>query len=193
MSMPCEPRTALPRQQPAIADWLEALSHDSPFEQGQETAVWDQAAPRPDLVPILISLLKDPDRNVRVRVLTALANFGGQAHRLLPLLRLALKEAALRDDDESVRAQAVQALLQVGPQPATEVAGLIDALRDELEVVRFHAAMALGGVGHDARPAVPTLIHTALWDEDPAVRVAAAVALWRIDRKGPLVIPALAK
>jgi HEAT repeat protein len=188
-----EPRMALPDQQPPIADWLEALSHDSPFEPGQEASVWDQAAPRPDLVPILISLLKDPDRDVRARVLTALANFGGQAQRLLPLLRVALKEAALRDDDESVRRQAVQALLQVGPQPATEVAGLIDALQDELEVVRFHAAMTLGGLGHAAQPAVPTLIHTALWDEDPAVRVAAAVALWKIDRKVPLVVHALAQ
>jgi HEAT repeat protein len=37
------------------------------------------------------------------------------------------------------------------------------------------------------------LIHAALWDEDPAVRVEAAMALWKIDRKGPLVIPALIK
>ena len=42
-----------------------------------------------------------------------------------------------------------------------------------------------------AEPAVPVLVHTALWDEDAAVRVEAAAALWKIDRKGPLVIPAL--
>jgi HEAT repeat protein len=40
---------------------------------------------------------------------------------------------------------------------------------------------------------MPALIHTALWDEDPAVRLEAAVALWKIDRTGPLVIPALIK
>ena len=63
-----------------------------------------------------------------------------------------------------------------------------------MEVLRFHAAVALGVLGRDARPAVSPLIHTALWDEDPAVRVEAAVALWKIDRnKGPLVIPALIK
>jgi HEAT repeat protein len=37
------------------------------------------------------------------------------------------------------------------------------------------------------------LIHAALWDEDPAVRLVAAMALWKIDRKGPLVVPALVR
>jgi HEAT repeat protein len=185
---------ALLRQQPPLADWLEGLSHDSSFERGQDPSIWHQPAPRLALVPILISLLKDPDRDVRVRVLTAVGNLGAQAHRALPVLRAALKEAALKDDDESVRSYAAHALLQVGPQPASEVAGLIDSLQDNIEVVRFHAAIALGHLGSAARSSMPVLIHTALWDENPAVRVEAAVALWKIDRnKGPLVIPALIK
>src|SRR5262249_26028639 len=59
---------------------------------------------------------------------------------------------------------------------------------------RFHAAVALGDLGPEARPAVAALTHAALWDEDPAVRVEAAMALWKIDRnKGPLVTHALIK
>ena len=183
----------LPQHRPLV-DWLEALGHDSPFERGQAQSIWNQAAPRLGLAPILISLLKDPDRNVRVRVLKALGTLGGQAHQVMPVLRAALKETALKDDDESVRSQAAHALLQVGPEPDSEVAGLIDSLQNELEVLRFHAAVALGELGPDGRPALSPLIHAALWDEDPAVRVEAAVALWKIDRnKGPLVIPALVK
>jgi len=193
MAATSELNKAVLRQQPPLADWLEALSHDSPFERGQDSSIWDQAAPRLELAPVLISLLKDPDRDVRVRVLTALGNLGGQAHRVLPVLRAALKETAVQDDDESVRTYAAHALLKVGPEPDSDVTGLIDALQNELEVLRFHAAIALGNLGHDARPAMPALIHTALWDEDPAVRVEAAVALWKIDRTGPLVIPALIK
>jgi HEAT repeat protein len=192
MTTPSEHRASLLRQHPPLADWLEALGHDSPFEQDQNPAIWDQAAPRPALVPVLLSLLKDPDRDVRVRVLTALGNFGGQAHRVLPALRLALKETALQDDDEFVRTQAARALLQVGPEPDSEVAGLIDSLQNELEVLRFHAAVALGNL-RTARTAVPALIHTALWDADPAVRVEAAVSLWKIERHGPLVIPVLSE
>ena len=183
----------LPQHRPLV-DWLEALGHDSPFERGQAQSIWNQAAPRLGLAPILISLLKDPDRNVRVRVLKALGTLGGQAHQVMPVLRAALKETALKDDDESVRRHAAHALLQVGPEPDSEVAGLTDSLQNELEVLRFHAAVALGELGPDGRPALSPLIHAALWDEDPAVRVEAAVALWKIDRnKGPLVIPALVK
>jgi HEAT repeat protein len=57
--------------------------------------------------------------------------------------------------------------------------------------MRFHAAVALGNLGRNARPAVPALIYTALWDEDPAVRVEAAVSLWKVERNPPLVIPVL--
>jgi HEAT repeat protein len=182
---------ALLRQQPPLADWLEGLSHDGPFERVQLSSVGHPAAPRLEAVESLISLLKDSDRAFRMQAATALGNLGEHAHRALPVLRAALKETALRDADESVRSRAVQAILQVGPQPVSEVAGLIDSLQDDVEVVRFHAAIALGDLGRAAQPSVPALIHAALWDEDPAVRVEAAMALWKIDRKGPLVIPAL--
>jgi HEAT repeat protein len=182
---------AVPVQNPPLAGWLVGLSHDSPFEGDQDPMIWDKATPRLSLVPILISLLKDPDRDVRLRVIMALGNFGGQAHRVLPVLRSALKETAAKDYDDSVRNRAAHALLQVGPEPDTQVAGLIDSLQNELEVLRFNAAIALGNLGRHARPAVPALIHTALWDEDHAVRVQAAMALWKIDRAEPLVIAAL--
>ena len=99
--------------QATIADWLAALSHDSPFEGGEDNSVWDQEAPRLALVPILISLLQDADRDVRRRTIAALAKFGEQAQRTLPVLRAALKDAALKDDDESVRSEAVHAVLQI--------------------------------------------------------------------------------
>jgi HEAT repeat protein len=190
MTVSCEHRTNIPRQA-LIADWLAALSHDSPFERGEDNSVWDQEAPRLALVPILISLLQDPDRDVRMRAIAALAKFGAQAQRTLPVLRAALKGAALGDDDETVRGHAVHAVLQIGPEAASGVAALIDSLHDELDVVRFHAAVALGDLGRDARPAAPALIHAARWDEDPAVRVGAALALRKIDGHGPLAIQTL--
>jgi len=194
MAVPAELHQALLRQQPPLADWLEGLSHDGPFERIQHTAVGHPAAPRLEAVASLISLLKDSDRDIRIQAATALGNLGEYAPRVLPMLRAALKETALKDADESVRSRAMHAILQVGPQPASEVAGLVDALHNDVEVVRFHAAIALGDLGFAAQPSVPALIHTALWDQEPAVRVEAAMALWKIDRNnGPLVIPALIK
>jgi HEAT repeat protein len=182
---------ALLLQQPPLVDWLEGLSHDGPFERDQYTSFGQQAAPRLEALPSLISLLKDSDPGIRVQAVKAMGSLGERAQRVLPVLRAALKEIALTDSDGSVRGHAMHAILQVGPQPASEIAGLIDALQDDVEVVRFHAAIALGDLGSAARPSLPALIHTARWDENPAVRVEAALALWKIDRKGPLVIPAL--
>jgi HEAT repeat protein len=179
---------------PPLVDWLEGLSHDGPFERPEDVSAGDGAVPRFESLPSLVSLLRDPSNDIRIRAITALGKMGESARRALPAIRAALKEAAFKDTDKTVRGLAVHAILQVGPLPVSEVAGLVDAVQDDLDLVRFHAAIALADLGSAAEPAVPVLIHTALWDEDPAVRLGAALALWKIDeRKGPMVIPALIK
>jgi HEAT repeat protein len=193
MVMPVNPAAERLGPTPPVADWFVGLSHDSPFERDQDMSVWDDTAPRLATVPILIALLNDSDREVRVRILTALGTFGGQARQALPVLRAALKETALKDDDECVRTHAARALLRVGPEPDSEVAALADSLRNELEIVRFHAAMALGQLGRAARPAIPALIGAASWDRNLGVRVGAALALWKIDGKDPLVVSVLSE
>jgi HEAT repeat protein len=79
------------------------------------------------------------------------------------------------------------------PRPAGQVGELVAALRSKLDIVRFHAVISLGDLGSEGRPASAALIHTSLWDADPAVRVEAAMALWKIDRKLPLVLHVLIK
>jgi HEAT repeat protein len=184
-------------QYPPLADWLIALSHDSPFEppqaQAARSAFSQKTSPPLTAVENLLSFLKDCNRSVRFRTVRALGDLGGEIRRVLPALRAALRHAAVNDGDDGVRAEAVRALLRTGPQSNTEVGALDDSLRSDLDIVRFHAAMALGDLGAAGRPAVPGLIHAALWDEDPAVRLVAAMALWKIDRKGPLVVPALVR
>jgi HEAT repeat protein len=176
----------------ALADWLVALSHDSPFE-GPNGAGGAGAGPSPPLtaVPSLLFLLQDTSREARLRAVEALGGLAWEARRLLPTLCTALEDAALHDGDDGVRAAAVRAFLRAGPQPATEVGPLIDALHSELDVVRFHAAITLGDFGPRGRAAVPALIHASLWDEEPAVRLGAATALWKIDGKGPLALNVL--
>lgn len=177
-----------------LADWLVALSHDSPFERPHSSAAWAGPSPPPAEVPSLLSLLKDVDPDVRLRAVTALGQFAGQVQSVLPALWNALQEEALREGDKDVRAEAVRALLRGGPLTATEVPALIDALHSALDVVRFHAAITLGDFGHESQPAEPALTHASLWDEEPAVRVAAAMALWKIDKhKLPLVVDVLGR
>ncbi len=194
MALPSELPAQLLNQSPPLADLLQALSHDGPFERVQSAMLQGRMVRPSETVRSLLDLLNDPDRDVRVVAITALGEYGGEAHRTLPLLRTVLKDIALRDSEESVRAAAVRAVLQVGPQPGSEVAGLVQSLQDELAAVRFHAAIALGEFGREAEPAIPGLIQICLRDPDPGVRVEAAVALWKIDHnKAPLAIPTLIK
>src|SRR5260370_14258720 len=100
MTVSSELRMALLGQHPPIADWLQALSHDSPFERDQDTSIWDRDAPRLAAVPSLISLLKDPSRDVRIQAITALVNLRRHAQRALSALGAPLHDAALSDRNE---------------------------------------------------------------------------------------------
>lgn len=103
---------------------------------------------------------------------------GGMGTRAIPLL-----EAALRHDNPEIRAAAANALaLMIQRRPNTKEAlhgtikQLLDALADEDEFVRKHAASALGQVGDEAHQAVPILVRMALEEgrEDPRWRFAAS-------------------
>jgi hypothetical protein len=180
-------------QNPPLTHWLLALSHDSPFEKPQAPVSQTETFPSLATAHRLLSLLKELDPSVRLRAARGLGELAEEVRRILPTLRAALENAALYDEDDEVRTEAVHALLQAGPQPATEVGGLIDALNSDIGVVRCHAAIALGEKGPAAQSAVPALTHASLWDDEPAVQVAAAMALWKIERKAPLVRHVLAR
>jgi HEAT repeat protein len=97
---------------------------------------------------------------------------------------LAFLASPWRDD----RAEAAD-LLYRHPDPAA-TPGLIAALADESEAVRWRAAAALGAVGPPAAAAVPAL-QQALGDYCDYVRARAAVALFRIDPAADRSLPPL--
>ena len=181
-----------PDQDPPLADWLVALSHDSPFERPPASAAESGTFPPLTAVNSILSLLKDSDRDVRLAAVKALGALVAEMRRVLPAICAELSQAAVNDADDGVRAEVVRALLRAGPQPATEVGALVDALGSDVDVVRFHAAVALGDLGPAGGPGLSALIHASLWDEEPGVRVEAAMALWKIDdHKKPLVLDVL--
>jgi hypothetical protein len=94
MTVPWELGMALWQQHPPVADWLEALSHDSPFEGGSKTSRGGRAVPSLSAVPSLFSLLKDSDRGIRMQAVTALGNLGELVRRIPSMLRVALRTMA---------------------------------------------------------------------------------------------------
>jgi HEAT repeat protein len=79
----------------------------------------------------------------------------------------------------------------IGADPKIVVPVLLEGLHDELgQYARYLSAQALGALGPQAREALPDL-HAALNDSDPQVRVDAAGAIWRIEKRAAALVPVL--
>jgi HEAT repeat protein len=179
--------------------------------QGKPVSTWAQALKNPDegaraeateslvqicstlaaVLPALSEVLKEGETVTQVRTATTLGDFGSRLLVLVPVLRAALRAAVLKATDPDVRSAASQALVQIGPHARSPVPVLIDNLRDELPAIRWSSASALGEAGAEAREAIPALTAAALHDPVTRVRVEAAVATWRIDRRDVRVVPVL--
>lgn len=96
--------------------------------------------------------------------------------------------AGLKEKTPYLRVNAISALGGIGAEAKAAVPALAEALKDEKGFVGLAAAEALGNIGPEAKAAVPALLE-ALKDRG-RMRVAAAEALWRIN-KHPAAVPAL--
>jgi outer membrane protein assembly factor BamB/HEAT repeat protein len=190
------------------------LSHgvglsQSPLPQAESSISRD-----PALVSDWANRLLTKDSKVRA---TAQAELVEGAGRSLPLLRRFLDPAhedlhgvtieiirrigpptlpllvdLLRDDSESIRRNAADALIDLAPHTESIQPALRRSLKDEDWLVAGDAARALGALGKKASPSVGALV-TTLSHENPYVRVYAAEALASIGPRGAEVIKALAK
>ena len=98
----------------------------------------------------LAGLLSDSDGEVRKRVIHLLSRVG-------PVAAPALTRA-LQDPRVTVRAGAVQALMEMRPVPSELVPSLEAALNDKDPAVRYLAAEGFGNLGVLAQEAIPALV-----------------------------------
>jgi HEAT repeat protein len=188
-SVPSEPILALlTNDDPDISrDAAEALSWLKPKD--------------PAALPLLLAALtntkldqKHPDTALFVRntAAVALGGLGEKAKEAIPTLVDAVKRAdaeELRRTLEPGKAKgrrhifesgAMQALRRIG-KPA--VPALVPLLKDKAPAVRWQAAVILGGIGPDAKEALPDL-QAALESERDAFAVVAAAALAQVQIGG---------
>ena len=136
-------------------------------------------------VPALIYALQNDDEPV-VRQLSAraLRQFGVEAAPAIPALIDALKTG-----NKELRSAAAYGLSEI-PARASDVLGLTDLLKDEIDESRAAAARSIGGAGGEASAAVPQLV-LLLSDQNVSVRTAAAVGLGGVGPAAKSAIPAL--
>ena len=123
----------------------------------------------PGTLPVLRTLVHDPDQNLRAVAIELLGWLGDASDDAAVI-------EAVGDPAAEVRARAAGALGRLASADGADV--LTRALDDRIYFVRLHAARALGQVGEHA--AIPRLVRQAREDRFEAAR-AAAEALSRID------------
>ena len=82
----------------------------------------------------------------------------------------------------------MKAIMRLGPKAAGAVTPLLEDLQKGKGMRRVFAAMALGEIGEKAWVAIPTL-EILMDDSQPATRLRAAEALWRLDGRTNMVLP----
>lgn len=130
-------------------------------------------------VPAMIRLLKDKDESVRAKAAVALGNMGPEAKEAIPALI-----QALADKSDPVRWRVREALRKIG---RAAVPALARALKDDYEVLRSEAALALAAMGPAAKDAIPALIE-GLKGKDYGLQSSCSDALGNI---GPAAAPAV--
>jgi HEAT repeat protein len=173
---------------------LDALRHGDAADREQAAEFWNALAEAlPTAVDLLAATLRGATPAVRGKAVRALGNLGRQAREIQSPIRNAVKRVSLWDEDGAVRSQAAEGLAQVGGTARTPVTDLIQALHDPNAPIRFSAAQALGERGADSLAAVGVLLQKALSDPDGGVRLEAAMALYKIDRREEKILPILIK
>ncbi len=123
----------------------------------------------PGTLPVLRTLVDDPDQDLRAAAIELLGWLGDASDDAAVI-------EAVGDPAAEVRARAAGALGRLASADGADA--LTRALDDRIYFVRLHAARALGQVGEHA--AIPRLVQQAREDRFEAAR-AAAEALSRID------------
>lgn len=166
----------------ALPDMVRALADsDETFQSDAAVAIASFGADAADAVPDLNKLLESATTapGTRYAAAYALGRIGPAAKPALGKLR----ELAATDD-ELLATVAVWAALKIDPADSSLFASAVPRLRKALrsgdEIVRLEAAVALGDIGPDAKPALPILELVAEDDPLSSVREAAEQAIAKI-------------
>ncbi len=138
----------------------------------------ETSSPTMDPVAMLMQSLNSPQESARRDAIKTLGALKARASNALT----ALSEVLLLDQDPRIRADAAEAIGQIGQQLDVSIPSLVMALQDTHALVKMTAVEALGQFGPQAKPAVPALVQ-ALHDPNNDIRSAAADTLGEIGER----------
>jgi HEAT repeat protein len=154
---------------------------DKEFIRELQLAISEIGPAAAPAVPALVRSLKSDDTRIQASAAYALGKIGPPAVGAVSQLRANLLNSA----DRVVKLTAVTALLRIQPDQRSVLmitAGplLVDALKDERDLVRIEAASVLGEIPELGKRAISQLKEL-LEDESEMVRKAAEIALEKLE------------
>jgi HEAT repeat protein len=166
---------------PAVPELTHILQHDEKENlRSNVVSSFGLIGPRAEAaVPLLIGCLASQDHLVRGNAAFSLGKIGPASSPAMPALR-----KALHDQKAFVRAHVALALWRIGKEKAP-LAPLVEDLQSN-DFGDYVAAMALGEMGPSAKEAIPELLKI-LMKVDKGKRPNIALAIWKIDKKQPII------
>jgi HEAT repeat protein len=142
---------------------------------GAADALWELHRRSKEVLPVLIEIVKGPDRNGRQRAFEIMARLGSDAKAALPDLIDLVKSGPQPGYIEDV-------FVQIGPDA---VPPLVEASRENNSPAPYYASSILGRIGTEAGPALIKLLD----DSDARIR---SKALSALGQNGPSIPGGLA-
>lgn len=177
--------------------WMDALSAqalpllikglESPhpgIRSGAAAGLWRVGPKAKEAVPALTKALRDENVRVREGAAHTLSNIGPDAAAALPDL-----VEAYAAGDPDVQRYVIYALGSFGPAAAKAVPDVVKWM-GERGYDSHYCCEVLGKIGPAAKEATPALVRYLAKERDGEQRVAAALALWKIE-KHPTAVPTL--
>jgi HEAT repeat protein len=183
------PRTIAPTEEPSadgkpLTAWIKLLESELESDRWSAVTAIEKLGPAAKAaVPALSVTLKDKNALLGVQAAWVLGEIGADAKMAVPALIERLNAGGFLPSAAAI------ALGKIGPEAKAAVPDLIEVLTGKTEGITFNgaspvlnAAEALGKIGPDAKMAVPAL-NDALHQQRGDLRVVAALALWRIEKR----------
>ncbi len=169
-------------------EWLDRpISVPRGFFDKNDAVSWGRTTPA--VIDALVTLLKDPDRNVRLRAVESMRKLGQHNPAMIDDL-----VALLKDSDLEVRLCVADFLVQLGKSDSAVIDVLVTLFKgpkhDIFNYLSSNAAAALIQLG-ESNPAVIDILVTLLKDPDHDIRFRAATSLVQLGQCDSAVIDVL--
>ncbi|GEM_PF-1399438 len=140
--------------EPTVPFLMNALKSQKALVRANATvALGEIRLPENQIVPILMELAEDRDRNVGLLAIYELSKISSLPIETIPaLIKL------LQDNDAEIRKFAAIAMSKINPAAGEVIDPLIKAMSDENPEVRCYATQTIAAIGPLAQKAVPHLI-----------------------------------